>query len=513
MTSEMDRGLRITEHASRVLDQMNKQYRRLFSLVELGNIIALDLLIDAILVQIGTKACDALGADRYSVFLYDEAAHELFTTVALGMGNRQIRIPVDSGIAGHCFTTGETINLRNAYRDDRFNREVDSLTGYKTKTLLSTTFYNRLRKPIGVVQLLNKKKGFFTKEDEVFLQTFNNYAAVFIEMAQLQKARFDAMERSRQELERLNRVKNKALDHLSHELKTPLAVTQGSLRILKKRLGTKYNDTSFDPLIEYMEGNLQRLLAMHQEAEKIVTVTHELESGIALGDLERLWRRVEDFTGIPPAVLSHWYEVKAWMLGQLPGVPVSRRRVELLKNIQAAVNRARLLGPRRRIQFEIHNGRSHWVEIIPEVLKDTLDGILKNAIENTPDGGSIRISIKKEAAKITIEIKDTGVGIRDDNLQFIFDGLYHAEATDVYSSKRPYEFAAGGKGLNLFRLKTYGQQFGFGLRVKSKRCPGIPGEEDACPGDLALCDPAKTSHYCVREGGTSFFIEFPVIRA
>ena len=513
MASEIDKSLRITEHASRVLDQMNKQYRRLFSLVELGNIIALDLLIDAILVQIGTKACEALGADRYSVFLYDEAGDELFTTVALGMGNRQIRIPVDSGIAGHCFTTGETINLRNAYRDDRFNREVDSLTGYKTKTLLSVAFYNRLKKPIGVVQLLNKKKGFFTREDEVFLQTFNNYAAVFIEMAQLQKARFDAMEQSRQELERLNRVKNKALDHLSHELKTPLAVTQGSLRILKKRLGTKHNDTSFDPLIEYMESNLQRLLAVHNEAGKIIGITQQLETGIALGDLERLWRRVEDSTGIPPNILSRWYEIKAWMLGRLPGMAVPRRRLDLLKNIQAAVSKARVLGPQRRIRYEIQNGRSHWVDTYPEVLKDTLDGILRNAVENTPDGGSVRISVRRDNAKTVIEIKDTGIGIRDENLRFIFDGLYHTEATDLYSSKRPYEFGAGGKGLNLFRLKTYGQQFGFDIKVESRRCPGIPAEEDVCPGDIALCDPAKSSHYCINGGGTTFSIDFPTTRA
>lgn len=510
MANEIVKGLRITEHASRVLEQMNKQYRRLFSLVELGNIIALDLLIDAILVQIGTKACEALGADRYSVFLYDETTNELYTTVALGMGNRQIRIPSDSGIAGYCFSTGKTVNIRNAYSDDRFNQEIDSLTGYRTRTILSTPFYNRLKEPIGVVQILNKKKGVFTKEDEAFLQTFNNFAAVFIEMAQLQKARFDAMERSREELERLNRVKNKALDHLSHELKTPLAVTQGSLRILKKKLRSKYQDESFDPLLEYMEGNLQRLLAIHHEAEKIITVSHELETGFALDDLERLWRKVEDSTGIPPHVLSHWYEVKAWMLARLPGIPVPITRVELFKHIRAAVNKARNLSSARQIQYHVDDDRNYWVDINPEVLKDTLDGILKNAIENTPDGGSIRISMQREDNKTIIEIKDTGIGIRDDNRQFIFDGLYHAEATDLYSSKRPYEFGAGGKGLNLFRLKTYGQQFGFDIKVASNRCPGIPAEEDMCPGDIHLCDPAKTSHYCINGGGTTFSIEFPV---
>ncbi|MEN6615917.1 MAG: GAF domain-containing sensor histidine kinase, partial [Syntrophorhabdus sp.] len=480
-----------------------------FSLVELGNIIALDLLIDAILVQIGKKACEALGADRYSVFLYDVATNELITTVALGMGNKQIRIAVNSGLAGFCFQTGKTVNIRNAYKDERFNKDVDSLTGYHTKTLLSTPFYNRLRKPIGVVQLLNKKKGFFTKEDEVFLQTFNNYAAVFIEMAQLQKARFDAMERSRQELERLNRVKNKALDHLSHELKTPLAVTQGSLRILRSRLRKKYDDESFDRLMDYMENNLQRLLAIHRESEKIINVSHELETGIVLDDLERLWRKVDDCTGIPPDVLIHWNEVKAWMIQQLPGIPIPIKRVDVTKHIQTAISKARHLGSGRRIHFDIIDSRNSYVTINPEVLRDTLDGILQNAIENTPDGGSVRISVSQFNNRTIIEIKDTGTGIRDENQQFIFDGLYHTTATDLYSSKKPYEFGAGGKGLNLFRLKTYAQQFGFTIKIASKRCPGIPAEDDVCPGDLVLCDPARTSHYCVNEGGTLFALEFP----
>jgi hypothetical protein len=56
------------------------------------------------------------------------------------------------------------------------------------------------------------------KEDETFLQTFGNNASVFIEMAQLQKARIDALEQSRKELEQVSKAKSRALDHLSHEL-------------------------------------------------------------------------------------------------------------------------------------------------------------------------------------------------------------------------------------------------------------------------------------------------------
>lgn len=510
MRNGLDKSLRITEHASRVLNQMNREYRRLFSLVELGSIIALDLLIDAILVQIGEKACEALDADRYSIFLYDDAAHELCTTVALGMGSERIRISVDSGIAGYCFTTGKTVNIKNAYTDDRFNKEIDSFTGYHTKTLLAMPFYSRARQPLGVVELLNKKKGLFTREDEAFLQTFNNYAAVFIEMAQLQKARIDAIERSRQELERLNRAKNKALDHLSHELKTPLGVARGNLRILKGKLKTKYQDESFQNLTGSLERNLERLLAIQEETEKIIRVSRELETGIVLDELERLWRKVEDTAGIPPDILSYWNAVKGWMIQYLPGLPASMKHIDLARYAQAAVKKVQSLAGGRRIDFEVTKGNGSYITMNGEVLKDVIDGLLKNAVENTPNGGKIIIAVERRDNRIILTIKDSGVGIRKEDQRLIFDGLYHSEETDIYSSKRPYEFGAGGKGLDLFRIKTYGQRFGFDVQLTSMRCPNIPGGHDLCPGDMEQCNPGTTPHYCMTTGGTTVSVVFPV---
>jgi signal transduction histidine kinase len=478
--------------------------------VELGSIIALDLLIDAILIQIGEKACEALNADRYSIFLYDDATHELCTTVALGMGSEQIRIPVDSGIAGHCFTTGKTVNIRNAYTDPRFNKEIDSITGYHTKTLLAMPFYNRARQPIGVVELLNKKKGLFTREDEAFLQTFNNYAAVFIEMAQLQKARIDAIEQSRQELERLNKAKSKALDHLAHELKTPLAVAKGNLRLLGNKLKAKYQDDSFQNLTDSLGKNLQRLLAIQEETEKIIRVSKELETGVILEELERLWRKVEDFTGIPSDVLSYWNAVKGWMMQHLPGLPMPMKRIDLLRYVQTAVKKAQYLANDRRISYEVAKGNGSYITMNAEVLKDVIEGILKNAVENTPDGGSVRIDIKRDNNRIILTVKDTGTGIREENQHLIFDGLYHTKDSDIYSSKRPYEFGAGGKGLDLFRIKTYGQRFGFEVHLASKRCPNIPSDLDLCPGDVERCDRGTTPHYCTTSGGTTVAVMFPV---
>ena len=102
-------------------------------------------------------------ADRCSIFLHDPHTDELWSTIALGMAGEVIRIPSGVGLAGHCFQTGETINLEDAYTDKRFNKEVDSRTGYRTRSVLCMPIYNRAGSRLGIIQLLNKKDGDFYK--------------------------------------------------------------------------------------------------------------------------------------------------------------------------------------------------------------------------------------------------------------------------------------------------------------------------------------------------------------
>jgi len=75
------------------------------------------------------------------------------------MGKEIIRIPSGSGIPGHCFVSGEVINLEDAYTGPRFHREVELRTGYRTRSLLGMPLYKRGGERLGVLELLNKKRG------------------------------------------------------------------------------------------------------------------------------------------------------------------------------------------------------------------------------------------------------------------------------------------------------------------------------------------------------------------
>ncbi|CAF1204529.1 unnamed protein product, partial [Adineta ricciae] len=104
-----------------------------------------------------------------------------------------IRFPMDKGIAGYVATTGKTLNILDAYSDSRFNRDIDQKTGYKTKTLLCMPIMIQ-GSVIGVVQMINKKNGHFTKSDEESFETFAVYCGLALHHASL----YDRIRRSEQ---------------------------------------------------------------------------------------------------------------------------------------------------------------------------------------------------------------------------------------------------------------------------------------------------------------------------
>jgi signal transduction histidine kinase len=149
-----------------------------------------------------------------------------------------------------------------------------------------------------------------------------------------------------------------------------------------------------------------------------------------------------------------------------------------------------------------------FVTMSLQVLQEVVDGLVRNAIENTPDGGHVSMVVERADGATTLSVRDTGVGITEENRKYIFDGLFHTRDTDLYSSKRPYDFGAGGKGLDLLRARTYGEHYGFALALSSTRCPNLPTDHDLCPGSIALCERCGAPADCIATGGTTMSLLF-----
>jgi len=157
----------------------------LIALLKVGRTIALETNIDNLLKTVAQEIKLALNADRCTVFLFDEEKNELWSKVALGMDTKEIRFNSSLGLAGYAATTGETVNIKEAYKDKRFNKEIDNKTGYTTKTILCMPIRNLSHEIIGVFQVLNKKDGYFTEKDEDLLIAIGSSAGIALENAAL----------------------------------------------------------------------------------------------------------------------------------------------------------------------------------------------------------------------------------------------------------------------------------------------------------------------------------------
>lgn len=179
----------ISENIQQIHDKKNSSGKRdpLIALLKIGQTVAAETDIDVLLKVITEETKAAIQADRCTVFLYDRKNNELWSKVALGMDSQEIRFPANKGLAGHVVKTGETINIRDAYSDDRFNKEIDLQTGYKTKTILCMPIKNLKQEIIGAFQVLNKLDGEFSEEDEDLLIAIGSSAGIALENAQLFK--------------------------------------------------------------------------------------------------------------------------------------------------------------------------------------------------------------------------------------------------------------------------------------------------------------------------------------
>src|ERR1700757_2763772 len=137
----------------------------------------------ALLNLVAREAARLMEADRASIFLLDREKQELWSIVTLD--GTQIRFDARLGIAGAAATSGQTINVEDAYQDPRFYKGIDGRTGFRTWSLLVMPLRNYEGKIIGTFQVLNKKRGTFTKDDEEILQALAAHVAITIETVQL----------------------------------------------------------------------------------------------------------------------------------------------------------------------------------------------------------------------------------------------------------------------------------------------------------------------------------------
>jgi HD-GYP domain-containing protein (c-di-GMP phosphodiesterase class II) len=165
-------------------DPTVRRLEKLTSILDVAKAMAAERDLDTLLELILFEAARVVEADRCSLFVLDREKSELWSRIAQG-SSKEIRFPVGVGIAGTVAQTGEVINIRDAYADDRFNRSFDDQTGYRTRTILCVPMRDTHGEITGVIQALNATDGAFDDEDEELLLALGGQASGAIENAVL----------------------------------------------------------------------------------------------------------------------------------------------------------------------------------------------------------------------------------------------------------------------------------------------------------------------------------------
>jgi len=170
---------------AQMMERLKQARREELELLAITEAISTELHLDTLLVRIVAAATQLLDAERSSLFVYDPSTDELWSRVAEGTEQKQIRIPADAGIAGAVFVSGDVLNIPDAYADPRFNQDIDRRSGFRTRNLLNVPVIDRTGERLGVVQVLNKRGGPFTQVDIRRLKAFSAGIAVALENARL----------------------------------------------------------------------------------------------------------------------------------------------------------------------------------------------------------------------------------------------------------------------------------------------------------------------------------------
>jgi putative methionine-R-sulfoxide reductase with GAF domain/anti-sigma regulatory factor (Ser/Thr protein kinase) len=338
---------------------------KLNTLIEATKILNSAIELDKVLSLILDVASRSVGADRGTLYLMDYDRSELWSKIAQGDAMVEIRLPVGRGIAGYVARTGETVNITDAYRDPRFNPDIDRRSGYTTNTMLCMPMRDKEGKIVGVFQLLNKQTGHFGPEDEAFIDALSIHAALALENARLAESMIHQ--------ERLAAVGRMA-SSIIHDIKNPLATMRLYAELIAKRSGDGETGKMASEIIKQVD----RFISMTQEV---------LDFSRGVSEIHREQVDVGEMMDIALRFIES---------------DMGRRSIRVVR------------------KFEFTGS----VTVDPEKIARALYNLAGNAADAMPHGGTLTIRTAASGTDLLIEVTDTGAGIPEEIRTKIFEPFF-----------------------------------------------------------------------------------------
>jgi two-component system sensor histidine kinase HydH len=342
-----------------------------------------------------------LDAEVSSIFEVDKLKGELFFRLARGAGAEQIkpmRLQIGEGIAGWVAQTEQPLICAAPYEDERFSRQFDEKSGFRTRSILGVPLKSHDRL-VGVLEVLNKKGGrSFNDDDLEMLTILSNMIGPALENAQLYRRLQEKLELTREELQvveekllqsRRLAALGKLAQGVAHEVRNPVMIIGGFVRRLQKRL------PEGSGTLEIIAPILQELHRLEKMVAEIEGFTVLLEPNLKRRDLGEVIERVLADTA--PDLSQRRITVRRLLPAHLPPIPLDDRLM-----IQA------------------------------------LRHLIDNSMDAMTEGGQLTVEVTPEAKALRLAVKDTGSGIPAEDMPYVFDPFF---------SSKPY-----GTGMGLTKV-------------------------------------------------------------
>ena len=232
------------------------------------------------------------------------------------------------------------------------------------------------------------------------------------------KQRFEDVKIQSSKLKDLDTAKSQFFANISHELRTPLTLIQAPI----------------SNVLEYSQLNREEeklLKVVQKNARQLLQLTNDVL------DLSKLEHSKLDFCSKPTVL----YLLVRYVIASFES-SAQQKQVQLQLDFQL----------NQTVQFETD----------AEKLTVVLNNLLSNALKFTPEKGKIVTTVKNAGCKLQIVVEDSGIGIRSDELPYIFNRYYQV------SSTKGNAYQSVGTGIGLALCKEYAKLFGGDIWVKSE---------------------------------------------
>ena len=394
-------------------------------IIRAAELVNSNLSLAEVLNNIVSVALDLTNAERGTLYLADDKRDEIWSIIATGSESMEIRLKMGEGLAGYAAKQGEIINIKDVKKDSRFNSAFDSQSGYHTVNMICFPIKNIEQKVVGVLQLLNNREGEFTERDEKFLAALSIHSAIAINNALMMQRQIELNEEltaAKQEAQRFAMLRAHFLTQMSHEIRTPLNIISGGIEYLKLNNELSQSD-AISETFNMIESGSKRIT---RTIDSIVEM-----SEIKSGNYEIKFEPVDLENDILKPVIGN-YEAIALEKG-----------LELIFRKTTGLN-------------SVSKDKFMLFQIFTE--------IIDNAIKFT-DRGAVAVTQGANAeGKLSVSVKDTGIGISKEFLEMIFDPFTQEET----GSSRRYE----GNGLALALVKKYAELNRLSIFISSEKNRG-----------------------------------------